>query len=415
MISDLKVVPKEPEPTMVTLTLTGTLANAQIWNADGSAQITDPDVVSRVTDINGETTTTVTVEKGASIIVRDADIAPGSYEIDGEMVTVTTQYQLPLTLNNSYTLDGMPDAQYAITTHHGVAATWALGTENGTIAADSTEYVPAGATVTITNVGEGSKVVRDNTLGVTNPSYQYDVNNTFTANKAYDLYSASEVEINGSMEASIGDTVLGGDGWIGYVAIGVTLDVATTVDEDNFGVYASTTTDRFGKAISEYVVTEDDVYLSNGALVTLGNGVSVMDGDDTVYASGTVLSVSNGAAITGLTAGDNGTTIIAAPAGGAEWVASSVATYDDTDATWTTGVTLVAAVRVTATGNATVTYVHPVTGTPDVIADSGKSAYVLPGTELKVDKATAITGVDVELVANGAVFEAGSANIAVAG
>ena len=127
-----------------------------------------------------------------------------------------------------------------------------------------------------------------------------------------------------------------------------------------------------------------------------------------------MLSESNGAAITGLTAGDNGTAIIAAPAGGAEWVDATggITLYTASSASWTTAVTLVAAVKVEAESGATVTYVHPVTGTPTVIADgTPKTAYVLPGTELKVDGAMDITGVDVELTAGGAIFEAGSKDI----
>ena len=220
-ITNVSLIETVPTAEQVTLTLKGNLNDAAIYDANDITKRLDNDDNS-VTDANGSKI--VTLDKDAKIIVVDTNIAAGNFVVDGKIVT-TTDDQWAMTLSGNTVLDNAPSVAaqvFAVTTHNGVAAKYtdAHGKEQ-VIAANSTTYVPKNTAITITSVGEGSKVIRTNTAGVGNATYQYDVDSTMTIGQDYDLYSAAQVKFNAG-KVMIGATEVAS---MDYVAIGVDLTV----------------------------------------------------------------------------------------------------------------------------------------------------------------------------------------------
>ena len=178
-----------------------------------------------------------------------------------------------MTLTGNTILDNPPSVAaqvFAVTTHNGVAAKYtdADGKEQ-VIAANSTTYVPKNTTITITSVGEGSKVIRTNTAGVDNPDFLYDVDETMTIEKDYDLYSAAQVKFAAG-KVTIGTTEIEtGD----YVAI----DVDLTVTPIRTGAASVAIVDGVSKvsdvnvAVDGYTMTKDNVQFYTAWQVTLNN------------------------------------------------------------------------------------------------------------------------------------------------
>ena len=386
--------PEDPVETW-TLTLKGELADSPtqpvtVWQTVNGVETKVSDFT--VHETSSDLSVDYKVTRGAAVVINldsTADITKNAtYVVDGVDVVATdgTTDKLSFTLNNDLTLNlSAPDTftqgddtpagnVHTVTTHNGVTASWKLDDQEGTIAADSSANVPDGATLTITSVGEGSKVIRTNTAGVGNASYQFDVDDTMLANGDLNLYSASQIHTNGTMTAKIGNTGINdGD----YVAVGVNLALAGS--GDGFGVHVSTDNSSFGEAVTSYEVTGDDAYLSNGYLVTLGDGVVVKDGTTTKFESGTVLAVNGSSSIAGLTAENASMTVVEAPVENRPYVVTSTTYGGSTTISGT--LELVAATKVTVndTTNTQVRYVTD-RGSENTIDNlSSGDLYVLRG------------------------------------
>ena len=290
-ITNVSLIETVPTAEQVTLTLKGNLNDAAIYDANDITKRLDNDDNS-VTDANGSKI--VTLDKDAKIIVVDTNIAAGNFVVDGKIVT-TTDDQWAMTLSGNTVLDNAPSVAaqvFAVTTHNGVAAKYtdADGKEQ-VIAANSTTYVPKDTTITITSVGEGSKVIRSNTVGVGDAAYQYDVDETMTIEKDYDLYSAAQVTFNAG-KVMIGDTEITTED---YVAIDVDLTVTpgTTGAASIASVDGVSNVSDVNVAVDGYTMTKDTVQFYTAWQVTLDNvtakvGSEVVNNGDYVKHNKTV-------------------------------------------------------------------------------------------------------------------------------
>ena len=94
-----------------TLTLKGNLADAEVWNKAGTEKLD----TETTTDVNGVKTTTIKLQEGTEVIVKDTDIDLGTYLYNDDIITITTEDQMRETLNGDVTLNNAPaDRLYAI-------------------------------------------------------------------------------------------------------------------------------------------------------------------------------------------------------------------------------------------------------------------------------------------------------------
>ena len=399
-ITNVSLIETVPTAEQVTLTLKGNLNDAAIYDANDITKRLDNDDNS-VTDANGSKI--VTLDKDAKIIVVDTNIAAGNFVVDGKIVT-TTDDQWAMTLSGNTVLDNAPSVAaqvFAVTTHNGVAAKYtdADGKEQ-VIAANSTTYVPKNTTITITSVGEGSKVIRSNTVGVGDATYQYDVDSTMTIRQDYDLYSAAQVKFAAG-KVTIGTTEIEtGD----YVAIGVDLTVTpgTTGAASIAIVDGVSNVSDVNVAVDGYTMTKDTVQFYTAWQVTLDN-VTAKVGSEVV---------NNGDYV------KHNKTVIAEVVSG---TGTDVVTLDGKAGTKYTGaaiagnLNLAAATKVTVTDkvksltyegkNGPVTLAEEDNTTVYVLADTKLTATVAAGNTVKV------AGADAETEGNTATFTVGTSAI----
>ena len=271
------------------------------------------------------------------------------------------------------------------------------------IAANSTTYVPKDTTITITSVGEGSKVIRTNTAGVGNATYQYDVDSTMTIGQDYDLYSAAQVTFNAG-KVMIGATEIKS---MDYVAI----DVDLTVTPSGTGAASVAIVDGVSKvsdvnvAVDGYTMTKDNVQFYTAWQVTLNN-VTAKVGSEVVNDGDYVV---NGQTVKAEVVSGTGTDVV---------TLDGKAGTKYTDAAITGDLNLAAATKVTVTSDVkSLTYEGkngPVTLTDGttitevyVLADTKLTATVAAGNNVKV------TGADAETEGNTATFTVGTSAISV--
>ena len=398
-ITNVSLIETVPTAEQVTLTLKGNLQNATgVWV--GGKNIID----TKTADIDGNIS--FTVDKNAEVTIVDTDINKGTYVLNGENVTIDTEGRWTMTLTGNTVLDNAPSVAaqvFAVTTHNGVAAKYtdADGKEQ-VIAANSTTYVPKNTTITITSVGEGSKVIRSNTVGVGDAAYQYDVDSTMTIGQDYDLYSAAQVKFNAG-KVTIGTTEIEtGD----YVAIGVDL----TVTPSRTGAASVAIVDGVSKvsdvnvAVDGYTMTKDNVQFYTAWQVTLDN-VTAKVGSEVV---------NNGDYVV------NGETVIAEVVSG---TGTDVVILDGKAGTKYTGaaiagdLNLAAATKVTVTADVKSLTYEGKNGPVTLAEESATDVYVLADTKLTATVAAGdtvkVTGAVAETEGNTATFTVGTSAISV--
>ena len=398
-ITNVSLIETVPTAEPVTLTLKGNLKDATgVWV--GGKNI----INSKTEDIDKNVS--FTVDKNAEVTIVDPDIHKGTYVLNGENVTIDTEGRWTMTLTENTVLDNAPsvDAQvFAVTTHNGVAAKYtdADGKEQ-VIAANSTTYVPKDTTITITSVGEGSKVIRSNTVGVGDATYQYDVDSTMTIRQDYDLYSAAQVKFAAG-KVTIGTTEIEtGD----YVAIGVDLTVTpgTTGAASIAIVDGVSNVSDVNVAVDGYTMTKDTVQFYTAWQVTLDNvtakvGSEVVNNGDYVKHNKTVIAE----VVSG-----TGTDVVTLDG-------KAGTKYNDT--TITGDLNLAAATKVTVTNKVkSLTYVGK-NGPVTLAEEDNTSVYVLANTELTATVAAGntveVTGAVAETEKNTATFTVGTSAISV--
>ena len=201
------------------------------------------------------------------------------------------------------------------------------------------------------------------------------------------------------------------------IAVGTELTLTTGGEALGIYCYAPNAANaNFGDAITSIEVTKD-VTINRGWTVTLGEGLSATIGT-VKYEAGDSFIAAHGQTLNGIVTLDAkvGTNVIKVPADGTPFVAATdlwTLASDDVDAS----VTLAAATKVSATGNATVTWDSGIPGAKpvDVLTTAG-DVYVLPGTVLTANSATSVTGAGtVNLVGGAGQFTVGKDAITVDG
>ena len=397
-ITNVSLIETVPTAEQVTLTLKGNLKDADgVW-VDGK-NIID----KKTADIDGNIS--FTVNKNAEVTIVDDNIKKGTYVLNGKNVTIDTEKRWTMTLTENTVLDNAPSVAaqvFAVTTHNGVAAKYtdADGKEQ-VIAANSTTYVPKNTTITITSVGEGSKVIRSNTVGVGDADYQYDVDETMTIEKDYDLYSAAQVTFNAG-KVMIDDTeITTGD----YVAIGVDL----TVTPSGTGAASVASVGGVSKvsdvnvAVDGYTMTKDNVQFYTAWQVTLDN-VTAKVGSEVVNNGDYVV---NGKTVTAEVVSGTGTDVV---------ILDGKAGTKYTDAAITGDLNLAAATKVTVTSDVKSLTYEGKNG-PVTLADGSATVYVLADTKLTATVAAGdtvkVTGAVAETEGNTATFTVGTSAISV--
>ena len=398
-ITNVSLIETVPTVGQVTLTLKGNLNDADgVWV--GGKNI----INSKTEDIDKNVS--FTVNKNAEVTIVDDDIKKGTYVLNGKNVTIDTEGRWTMTLTEDTILDGAPSVNaqvFAVTTHNGVAAKYtdADGKEQ-VIAANSTTYVPKNTTITITSVGEGSKVIRSNTVGVGDAAYQYDVDETMTIDKDYDLYSAAQVTFNAG-KVMIGDTEITTED---YVAI----DVDLTVTPSGTGAASVASVGGVSKvsdvnvAVDGYTMTKDDIQFYTAWQVTLNN-VTAKVGSEVVNNGDYVV---NGQTVKAEVVSGTGTDVV---------ILDGKAGTKYADAAITGDLNLAAATEVTVTSDVkSLTYVGK--NGPVTLADGdATSVYVLADTKLTAtvaaDRTVKVTGAIAETEGNTATFTVGTSAISV--
>ena len=256
-----------------------------------------------------------------------------------------------------------------------------------TVASDTKRYFVKGSTKL------DEQYATDNTIKNINP----DDPATYTVTISGDTAVYAGVKVTGTKwtemayinaENEAVDMTLDSTGYYAYAAMGATLKLENSNPAN--GVYNAVDGD-YGKEVSTYVVTKDDVTFATGFKVTLGNGVTAEVGDEPV--SNTTIVVTSGKTIDTLDVTE-GTTIIKAPAGNAVFTANASDVVDDSDAI-NGNMTLVAATKITMTdgkiANLTYKTADDRTDTIQGPKGSNKDIYVLPTTVITVNGATTST------------------------
>ena len=246
------------------------------------------------------------------------------------------------------------------------------------IAANSTTYVPKDTTITITSVGEGSKVIRTNTAGVNNPDFLYDVDKTMNIGKDYDLYSAAQVTFNAGKVMTGAASVAIVDGVSKVSDVNVAVD-GYTMTKDNVQFYTAwqVTLDNVTAKVGNEVVNNGD-YVVNGQTVTAA--VVSGTGTDVVTLDGKAGTLYTGAAITG-------------------------------------DLNLAAATKVTVTNSVKSLTYEGKNGPVTLAEGNNTSVYVLADTKLTATVAAGnkvkVTGADAKTEGNTATFTVGTSAISV--
>ena len=398
-ITNVSLIETVPTAEQVTLTLKGNLKDADgVW-VDGK-NIID----KKTADIDGNIS--FTVNKNAEVTIVDDNIKKGTYVLNGKNVTIDTEKRWTMTLTENTVLDNAPSVAaqvFAVTTHNGVAAKYtdADGKEQ-MIAANSTTYVPKNTTITITSVGEGSKVIRTNTAGVGNATYQYDVDSTMTIGQDYDLYSAAQVKFNAG-KVMIGATEIAS---MDYVAIGVDL----TVTPSGTGAASVASVDGVSKvsdvnvAVDGYTMTKDNIQFYTAWQVTLNN-VTAKVGNEVVNDGDYVV---NGQTVTAEVVSGTGTDVVTLDGkAGTEYTGAAIAG----------DLNLAAATKVTVTAKVKSLTYEGKNGPVTLAEENATSVYVLADTKLTatvaVGETVKVTGADAEKEGNTATFTVGTSAISV--
>ena len=398
-ITNVSLIETVPAAEQVTLTLKGDLKDAtEVW-------VGGKNIINKKTaDIDGNIS--FTVDKNAEVTIVDGNIHKGTYVLNGENVTIDTEGRWTMTLTGNTILDNAPSVAaqvFAVTTHNGVAAKYtdADGKEQ-VIAANSTTYVPKNTTITITSVGEGSKVIRSNTVGVGDADYQYDVDETMTIEKDYDLYSAAQVTFNAG-KVMIDDTeITTGD----YVAIGVDL----TVTPSGTGAASVASVGGVSKvsdvnvAVDGYTMTKDNIQFYTAWQVTLDN-VTAMVGSEVVNDGDYVV---NNETVTAEVVSGTGTDVVTLDG-------KAGTKYNGTGITG--DLNLAAATKVTVTSDVKSLTYEGKNGPVTLAEEDNTTVYVLADTKLTatvaVGETVKVTGADAETEGNTAAFTVGTSAISV--
>ena len=398
-ITNVSLIETVPTAEQVTLTLKGNLQNATgVWV--GGKNIID----TKTADIDGNIS--FTVDKNAEVTIVDTDINKGTYVLNGENVTIDTEGRWTMTLTGNTVLDNAPSVAaqvFAVTTHNGVAAKYtdAHGKEQ-VIAANSTTYVPKNTAITITSVGEGSKVIRTNTAGVGNATYQYDVDSTMTIGQDYDLYSAAQVKFNAG-KVMIGATEIAS---MDYVAIGVDLTVTpgTTGAASIAIVDGVSNVSDVNVAVDGYTMTKDTVQFYTAWQVTLDN-VTAKVGSEVVNSGD---YVKHNQTVTAAVVSGTGTDVV---------TLDGKAGTKYTGAAITGDLNLAAATKVTVTAKVKSLTYEGKNGPVTLAEGSATDVYVLADTKLTATVAAGstvkVTGAVAETEGNTATFTVGTSAISV--
>ena len=328
------------------------------------------------------------IEENSSVAVQTSSLTVGNSYIlaDGVTGTVDSNKNLVFKMTNNVSIDlNSLVAGYTVTVGEGITLTDAEGNE-----VETGSVVPAGAYTVASETGRyfvktganlGELYAVNTIQNIVAPA----TTATITISGETEVYAG--VKVTGNSYTNISYIDENGDAQgmnLGasneaYAAMGATLKVEHTGVN---GVY-NAADGNYGKEVSTYEVTKNDVKFATGYKVTLGDGVTAEINGETV--SNTTIVVKNVEKIDTLVVDETkGTTAIWQPTGSVPYASSKV----DKDVAINTSGTLVAATEVAGLSGMTVEYRvgegdHFVTG-PTI---SG-TVYVKKGTVLEVSKSS---------------------------
>ena len=280
-----------------TLTLKGNLNDATVWSKDGTQRLDNTS--NTATNVDGDKI--VTLPEGTEVIVKDPAINAGRYMINGKIVDITKDDQLPWTLDNNTVLDDADIvAVYTLTVDPDVTVKGFKDTANVAMDALAQATDDKGNTLYYFDQAKAPNYFTvytteaNNVILTQNPDVE--AVNTTAAGGVSRAVSITKGEANAktlNYLAGMNDdaylypaaaltpnnlntlTLMDGTTQAGK-HVNMVVRVGTSVKMTSVGtaVFATTTGANAGTVIDmdNYVVTSDDVTLKGGYIVTL-NGI----------------------------------------------------------------------------------------------------------------------------------------------
>ena len=385
-----------------TLTLKGNLSDAEVWNKAGTQKL-NPDV----TTVDGDKIFNLT--ENDEVIVKDDNINLGTYLYNGKPVTITTDDQMVVTMDDNTILNGAPsDRLLVIDLAEGVKAE----SDKWSKQDDNILYTQEDAKITVT--GDAAKYIvttSDTTLSWTGDVSAYTVANkgVYDMTKAgggYNFYvkPVADVQLDSDVTAKLEDkTELTAGNYVVVIGTGLALDAK------QYSVYNQAAGEtNYGVAIETDTVKADAHYTA-GWTVTLGKGVEAQIG--TEWVKDTDIAVYGGKTVT--LKNTEGTAIIEAPANNGVLVTGVTPVNSLT--TISGDMTLVAATKVTIASGSTVVVEYAEQSANNQKFENG-DAYVVTGTTLRATSQKPITvtnSEDLTAITGGYLFVAGDKEITV--
>ena len=279
-ITNVSLIETVPTAEQVTLTLKGNLTDAEVWNAAGTAKLDNTG--NTTTDIDGNKT--VTLSKDVNVVLKDSDIKAGDFLFNGEVVTIETNQQWPMTLTDNTILDNAPSTQVvAIHYADGIKLEGNTEADAANIVKDENNvmYVTGKPTlkITLTDPVNAVGVFTDDSAvaAKTTKATGSTMNITGGAPVVY-LKPVAKVALDTATSAACGDEKFAANSDNYYV-----VDTVLTLTVANEGQSATIAKDgkKYGVGLDEYEVGYEDVSITSGLTVTLGKGVTAtVDGEN---------------------------------------------------------------------------------------------------------------------------------------